>query len=218
MKSQAKKKPYKRIALVVSLCALLVWGILGTGASLAWFADASPEISNIFHFADFEVEVSHRLPDGTWEPVDGQTTVFDDAALYEPGYVQTVYLKVENSGDRAFRFDTAVAVTGFTPAINAFGQSFSLQDHLTFGIVTADTEGEMDAAVADRDAAKAVATTRLNRYYATETADVLHSGDCAYMALIVRMPEAVGNVANYRGDTTPTVELGIIVTANQLEH
>ena len=58
MKFQAKKKPHKRIALALSLCALIIWGILGTGASLAWFTDTSPEINNIFHFAEFDVEVS----------------------------------------------------------------------------------------------------------------------------------------------------------------
>lgn len=35
------------------------------------------------------------------------------------------------------------------------------------------------------------------------------------MALVVRMPEEVGNEANYRGDDIPKVELGIIVKADQ---
>ena len=35
------------------------------------------------------------------------------------------------------------------------------------------------------------------------------------MALIVRMPEDVTNMANYRGDVIPRVELGLIVTATQ---
>ena len=55
MKSQAKNRLYKRIAFIISLVALVVWVILGTGASLAWFSDTSPEINNIFHFADFEL-------------------------------------------------------------------------------------------------------------------------------------------------------------------
>ena len=62
MKPNAKKTSYKRIALALSLCALIIWGILGTGASLAWFTDTSPEINNIFHFADFDLVVAHRLP------------------------------------------------------------------------------------------------------------------------------------------------------------
>ena len=76
MSIKHKKKPYKRIALALSLCAILIWSILGTGASLAWFTDTSEDVTNIFHIADFELEVSHRLDDGTWETIDGKTVLF----------------------------------------------------------------------------------------------------------------------------------------------
>ena len=215
MKPQAKKTPYKKIALALSLCALIIWGILGTGASLAWFTDTSPEINNIFHFADFELVVSHRLTDGKWEEVDSQTKIFDEEALYEPGYVQVVYLKVENKGDRDFKFSTAVNVNGCTVATNVFGQRFMLQDYLKFGITTADSEDAMKNSVPDRNAAVKLADMPLHNYD-TETA-VLEPGGVKYIALIVRMPEEVGNVANYRGDTVPKVELGITVKADQIQ-
>ena len=38
---------------------------------MAWFADTSEEIKNIFHFGKFDLEVSYRLPDGSWKPMDG---------------------------------------------------------------------------------------------------------------------------------------------------
>ena len=215
MNPNAKKTPYKRIALALSLCALLIWAILGTGASLAWFTDTSPEINNIFHFADFELVVSHRLTDGKWEEVDSQTKRFDEEALYEPGYVQVVYLKVENKGDRDFKFSTAVNVNGCTVATNVFGQRFMLQDYLKFGITTADSEDAMKNSVPDRNAAVKLADMPLHNYD-TETA-VLEPGGVKYIALIVRMPEEVGNVANYRGDTVPKVELGITVKADQIQ-
>lgn len=213
MKSQANKKPYKRIALVLSLCALVIWGILGTGASLAWFSDSSEEVTNIFHFADFELAVSHRLPDGSWESIDGKTDIFDDQALYEPGYVQVVYLKVENKGDRAFDFYTAVTASNSTTATNVFGQEFWLHEHLKFGVAIAGSEREMEELVSTRDKAKAIATMKLQNY-STEVAS-LEPGETSYMAIIVRMPEEVGNEANYRGDVIPKVELGIIVKADQ---
>ena len=50
--------------------------------------------------------------------------------------------------------------------------------------------------------------------YSTETASLDAKGT-VYMALIVRMPEDVTNMANYRGDVIPRVELGLIVTATQ---
>ena len=215
MKPQAKKRIYKQIALALSLCALIVWCILGTGASLAWFTDTSPEINNIFHFAEFDLVVSHRLTDGKWEEVDSQTKIFDEEALYEPGYVQVVYLKVENKGTIPFEFYTAVNVNGCIEATNVFGQRFMLQDYLKFGITTADSEDAMKNSVPDRNAAVKLADMPLHNYD-TETA-VLEPDATKYIALIVRMPEEVGNVANYRGDTVPEVDLGITVKADQIK-
>ena len=215
MKPQAKKRIYKQIALALSLCALIVWCILGTGASLAWFTDTSPEINNIFHFSEFDLVVSHRLTDGKWEEVDGQTKIFDEEALYEPGYVQVVYLKVENKGTVPFEFYTSVNVNGCIVATNVFGQEFMLQDYLKFGVTTADSEDAMKNSVPDREKAVEIADMPLHNYD-TETA-VLNPGATKYIALIVRMPEEVGNVANYRGNTVPEVELGITVKADQIK-
>ena len=215
MKPQAKKRICKQIALILSLCALIAWCILGTGASLAWFTDTSPEINNIFHFAEFDVEVYHRLTDGKWEEVDSQTKIFDEEALYEPGYVQVVYLKVENKGTVPFEFYTSVNVNGCIEATNVFGQRFMLQDYLKFGITTADSEDAMKNSVPNREKAVEIADMPLHNYD-TETA-VLNPGATKYIALIVRMPEEVGNVANYRGDTVPEVDLGITVKADQIK-
>ena len=215
MKFSFKKSSYKKIALALSLCILLIWGILGTGASLAWFTDTTPEINNIFHFAEFDLVVSHRLADGTWEEVDSQTKIFDEKALYEPGYVQVVYLKVENKGEVPFEFSTAVNVNGYVSATNVFGQQFFLQDHLKFGITVSDSEDAMDSSVSDRPTAVKIASMPLHNY-ATEKA-LLEEGKATYIALIVRMPEEIGNVANYRGSTVPEVELGITVKADQIK-
>ena len=209
------KKTHKKIALALSLCVLIMWGIFGTGTSLAWFADAAPETNNIFHFADFDLEVSHRLTDGKWEEVDSQTKIFDEKALYEPGYVQVVYLKVENKGTVPFAFFTAVNVNGCSVASNVLGGTFKLQDHLKFGITTADSEEAMKNSVSDREKAVQIADMPLENYD-TEAA-VLNPNTIKYVALIVRMPEEVGNIANYRGETIPKVELGITVKADQIQ-
>ena len=193
---------------------ILVLFIAGTGASLAWFNESTPEIVNIFHKADFDLFVAHRLDDGTYEEVLSDTKVFKDEALYEPGYVQVVYLKVENRGTIPFDYKTAINVTDYTPGINAFGQSFNLQDYLKFGLVESSTEAGLDALLSDRNAAVAVAGTDLGSY--ATGVSTLAPGETAYMAIVVRMPEEVGNVANYRGSTVPTVKMGINVTAKQV--
>ena len=74
------KKRVLSIALIVIMIAILSF------SSLAWFTDNSNEINNIFHVAEFDLEVSHRLTDGKWESIesiknnaDGTLTcVFED--------------------------------------------------------------------------------------------------------------------------------------------
>ena len=204
---------YKKVALSLSLMLILLWGLLGAGASLAWFADTDEGVKNVFHFAEFDLEVYHRLDNGQWEEIRQDTRIFDDDALYEPGYTQVVYLKIENKGTVPFDFKAAVTVTDYTWATNVLGQKFSLQEYLKFGVVIADEEDELLQKMADRELANQAANMPLSRY-ATEKAP-LDAKDTVYMAIIVRMPEEVDNVANYRGDVIPRVELGLIVTATQ---
>lgn len=214
MKTQTKALG-KKIALVLSLCALIMWGILGTGASLAWFQDTTPEINNIFHFADFDLVVSHQLTDGKWEEITDKTELFNKEALYEPGYIQVVYLRVENKGTVPFEFYTGVNVNGCTTATNVFGTTFKLQDYLRFGITVSPTPEAMKSSVANREIATSVAHLKLHNYD-TKTA-VLKPGEASYIALVVRMPKDAGNIANYRKDPTPEVELGITVKADQIK-
>ena len=207
-------KRYKKIAFVLSICTIIVWALLGTSASLAWFTDTSVELRNVFHKAEFDLVVSHRLEDGSYEEIDALTHVFNDEALYEPGYVQVVYLKVENRGTLPFDYRTAVSVTDYTPGVNVFGTTFHLQDYLLFGLVIGDTEAQVEQQVATREMAEARATLPLSNY-STDVAELAAGGE-VYMALVVRMPKPVGNNANYlRGTVSPRVELGLIVSAEQ---
>lgn len=211
----AKKKPLKKIALTLSLFLIVVWAILGTGTSLAWFTDVDEELNNVFHFAEFDLEVEYLDKDGNYKDLEGATKVFDDNALYEPGYVQVVYLRVKNNGEVPFKFKTAVRVSDYTEATNYYGQRFLLQEHLKFGIATANSPEELKALVGTRDGAATCADMPLNRYD-TDYAK-LDAQHTVYMAIVVRMPENVDNVANYRGDDIPRVELALTVTATQLD-
>ncbi len=221
MKTQANKTPYKRIALALSLCVLVIWAILGTGTSIAWFTDTSPEVKNIFNFADFDLKVSHYDKNKNWSEVDATTAVFDKEALYEPGYVQVVYLEIKNEGTSSFDFSTAVIVNDCPPRQNVFGNTFLLQEHLKFGVITNITKQEIENGTLEREIAKnnstidlkEIADTPLHRY--DTTTDTLKANESKYIAIIVRMAEDVGNVANYRGDDVPYVELGITVKADQ---
>ena len=201
-----------KVVLALSIAALVFWSVLGTGTSLAWFADESEEVKNIFNVAEFELTVSKKVGDGYVE-IDGESDIFDTSAIYEPGYVEVVCLKAKNDGTVPFNLKTAVAVKDYNTAVNVFGQTFNLQDYLKFGIVVADSEQELEEKLADREKAVAVADMPLDDYE-TDAAFVTASGE-KYIGLVVTLPQYVGNIANYRGGR-PSVDLMLVMTADQL--
>ena len=79
------------------------------------------------------------LEDGSFERIGSDTRIFDDHALYEPGYTQVVYLKVENTGDVPFDYRLAVDVNDVTIGTNVFGGKIYLPDYLKFGVIFADS-------------------------------------------------------------------------------
>lgn len=70
-----------------------------------------------------------------------------------------------NNGTRAFNVYTAINVNGYTTATNAFGQSFSLQDYLRFGLTISSTENQMKNSVANREIASQLADKPLHNYH-----------------------------------------------------
>ena len=115
-----KNKKWTKAALALSSCLFVLWWALGTGATLAWFSDAD-SVRNEFQVGLLKMDVSYRNDIVTeYTPLQGTTKAFNDEALYEPGYTQVVYLKIENTGDLAFKYKAAVTVEGYTNGRNAY--------------------------------------------------------------------------------------------------
>lgn len=212
------KKSYTKIAFTLSICLLIMWAFLGTGTTIAWFTDTTPVEKNTFLIGELNMVVSHKLENGTYEEIDRETKVFDDEALYEPGYVQVVYLKVENKGNVPFEYKFSVDVNDVTTATSVLGNEIFLPNYLKFGVIFGASEADLD-----REVAKMRATEEFPEYtgsyplntYSQKDDTVVGLGEERYIAVIVRMPEEVGNVANYRGNDIPTVMLGLNVMASQ---
>ncbi len=213
-----RKRKWTKAALAFSACLFVLWWALGTGATLAWFSDTD-SVRNAFQVGLLKLNVSYRNDIVTeYTPLQGTTKAFDDEALYEPGYTQVVYLKIENAGDVDFRYKVAVTVEGFTNGKNMWGEDIYLPNYLRYGVVFGETEAEVQKQVKDRLAARTLASNEWGALgtwsqispYTFETGEAAH-----YAALIIYMPEEVGNAANYRGFTEPQVELGIKVFAQQ---
>ena len=206
------------MALALSMCLFVIWWILGTSATLAWFSDVE-QVRNKFEIGILNLDVSYRNDIVTaYTPLQGATKAFNDEALYEPGYTQVVYLKIDNLGDLAFNYKLAVTVESYTNGKNAQYEDIYLPDYLCYGVVFGKTEAEVEAQVTDR------LTARDNAPYTWDALDTWSEPapyafqpeeDSHYAALIVYMPEEVTNVANYRGAIRPEVKLGITVYAQQ---
>ena len=209
-----KKKTITRSAIVISACLMIVWAVLGTGTSIAWFSDESPTAKNTFDIGKMNLVVSHKI-NAEYQEVKEDTTLFKKEALYEPGYVEVVYLKIENKGEIDFDYKLSVVpdLQTLVVADNIYGQEIYLPQYLEFGVLFADTEIELQKLVKDRKTAENNATSPLSTYQSTP--ENLEVGAKKYAAIILRMPKEVGNAANHRGDTPPSVELGITVKATQ---
>ena len=214
------KKKWRKAALALSAGLFVLWWALGTGATLAWFSDHD-EVRNEFQIGLLKLDVSYKNDIVTeYTPLEGATKAFNDEALYEPGYTQVVYLKIENNGDVDFNYKVAVTVDKVITGKNAWGEDIYLPKYLRYGVVFAESEDELQEEVKNRLEAR---THAPNDWGALDTWSEIspytfEAGENAhYAALIICMPEEVGNVANYRGFTEPRVELGITVFAQQAD-
>ena len=214
------KKKWTKAALAFSAVLFVLWWALGTGATLAWLSDAD-SVRNEFQIGLLDLDVSYKNDIVTeYTPLQGATEAFNDQALYEPGYTQVVYLKIENRGDLDFNYKVAVTVEDFENGQNMWGGDIYLPNYQRYGVVFSENEADLQAMVKDRLNAKNFAGedwgfletwSKLSPY-------LFQVGeDPHYAALIVHMPEEVDNVANYRGAQEPRVELGITVFAQQAD-
>lgn len=211
-----KKRKWTKAALALSACLFVLWWALGTGATLAWFSDTDT-VRNEFQIGLLKLDVSYKNDFVTkYMPLEESTEVFYDEALYEPGYTQVVYLKIENKGNVDFDYKLSVTVDSANTVTGVLGNEIYLPNYLRFGAVFAESENALKAVVADRLAAQdqaklqPLSTWSGKSDYRFEANEAPH-----YAALIVYMPEEVGNAANYRGGDAPQVVLGIAVKAQQ---
>ena len=215
-----KKSKWTKVALALSACLFVLWWALGTGATLAWFSDTDV-VRNKFEIGLLKMDVDFRNSVITdYTPLQGTTEAFNDEALYEPGYTQVVYLRIDNQGNMPFDYKFAVTVNHVNIGYNQWGEEIYLPNYLRYGVVFGPSEAEVEAQVQDRLTAQSNAPYEWNTLgtwsedspYTFAAEDEYH-----YAALIVYMPEEVNNVANYRGDDQPRVELGITVSAQQVK-
>ena len=204
-------------ALRGGLFALFLCIVLLIGTTFAWFTDTASTGVNKIQSGNLDVELQYSTDGGTtWTKADSNTKLFDDSALYEPGYTQVAYVKVKNAGNLALKYSLASECTSLSAGKNVYDVKYNLNDYLMMGAASTKT------VYADRTAAReAVADNAavIKRGVQLTGADmpVLKPGETSdIIALVVYMPETVGNEANPKSKSwNPKIQLGVILNATQ---
>ena len=184
-------------------------------ATFAWFNDSVTSGNNMIVSGTLDVEMEYF--DGVnWTPVGESTKLFDEEALWEPGYTQVVYFRVTNTGDIPFDYNINVRDVDSIDSENVYGDNLHLPDYLYFGMTTAPTQQELLNQLSTRAAAQhwaqELAVDKLGTY--SKQGSQLAPGETDYAALVVYMPWYVGNEANHAG-RAPQVIMGVSVNAQQ---
>ena len=203
-------------SLFLSAMALLLCTSMLIGTTYAWFTESVSSVNNIITGGNLDVELKWSADGSTWKDVDANTNVFT-SSLWEPGHTEVVYLKVSNVGDLALKYQLGVNVASETPAVNADGDQIWLSQYIKFGVVESGkvyAQGERAQAIADAQASAKLLKegySKSSTLYPTNTKKTTSKT----VALVVYMPETVGNEANYVGEVAPKINLGINLIATQ---
>lgn len=203
--------------MVISLIMMILWAIMGTGTTIAWFTDTTPAQKNTFLIGYLDLEVYYKndlVSDYTL--LDSETPVFNDEALYEPGYTQVVFLRIDNIGEIDFNYKLSVDRNSYHDSVSVLGTTLHLPKYLRFGVIFAEDEPTLARKTAQALTELEMMDTLLLNQYTKIDDHTVQTGESRYAALIVFMPEHIGNEANYKtGASVPWVKLGLTVYAQQ---
>lgn len=204
-------------ALVASAMSLLLCMSMLIGTTFAWFTDSVTSANNKIVSGNLDIEFEYSIDMNNWNDIAPDTNVFKEDALWEPGYAEVVYLRVKNAGNLALQYTLGINVAEEIADVNKDGDSFNLSEYIEYGVVedvtTAYAATERSRAIADAKANAAKLNKAFGDVYTLE-----QNGEQDVFALVVYMPETVGNEADHNGKDVPVIHLGIGAYATQLTY
>ena len=210
-----KQKTTKK-ALLFSVLSMMLCIAMLVGSTFAWFTDSVTSGKNKIVAGNLDVELYAKNDAGEYTAVTAGTNLFLADALWEPGHVETVNLKVANLGTLALTYQLCINIASEKGSTNVNDEAFKLSDYIKFAVLDGEqTFADRDAAIAAADAT-AVDLSAI----AVNEGGVLYpngKGEAEKLVtLVVYMPTTVGNEANYQtGYDAPEIELGINLVATQ---
>lgn len=190
------KKGTKR-ALLSSVLALLLCMSMLIGTTFAWFTDSVTSGINNIVAGNLDIELDYWNGED-WDSVEGEDQLFT-GNLWEPGHTEVVYLRLTNAGTLALKWQLGINIANEVGSISVeTNKEFKLSDFIQFSVVE-NVNGETakwDRETAIAEAAKVVdGNKKLNEGYA-DNGFMLAGDKPLHMAVVVYMPETVGNEAN----------------------
>ena len=206
----------KKSALLLSFTSLLVCFAMLVGSTFAWFTDTATTGVNKIVAGNLDVKLMYSTDMATWKEANDQTKLFDDNALWEPGYTQVVYLKIVNAGNLALKYEAGFS-KNYTSnrGKNVNGDWYRVDNYLKIG--TAETETKFANREDVWNAIAATEKTLAKEVMLTDGWITLNAKEeSAPFAVAIYMPTSVGNEANASRIRPSSVSgLGIEVRATQ---
>ena len=203
-------------ALLTSVLALLMCVTMLVGATFAWFTDTASTGVNKIQAGNLDVKLMYSTDMQTWKEATDQTKLFDDNALWEPGYTQVVYLKIVNAGKLALKYEAGFS-KNYTSnkGKNINGDWYRVDNYLKIG--TAETATKFANREDVWSAIAATEKTLAKDVMLTDGWITLKAGEASDpFAVAIYMPTSVGNEANASRLRPSSVSgLGIEVRATQ---
>ncbi len=215
-----KKMTTKR-ALLASVFSLVICVAMLVGSTFAWFTDSASTGVNTITAGNLDIKLSYKnAADSAYNEVSAQTTDLfvnsqDGEIRWEPGAASVCYFKIENLGSLALQYKVKVSYNDTVTYTGADGE-VKLSNAIKSAFVDL---GNTEKTYANRTeliaAAQAAGTAGLG--YETTTAVKMQKETTGYFALILWMPEDIGNTYNLPTGARPLeIQFGVDVVATQV--
>ncbi len=202
-------------ALGSSIVALLICFTMLVGSTYAWFTDTVTSSGNVIKSGTLDVALTwtedSSAAEDTWNNVEDEDAdpIFD-YELWEPGFTQVRYLKVENKGTLALKYKLQIVVHNET--VN--GTDVKLSDVIDVYYASEKVD------VPNRDLDNNAGLTKLGTLTQFLTGSVVNDklekqGDADYATLVLKMQESAGN--EYQNLSVGT-SFDILLFATQLAY
>ena len=203
-------------ALIISILAIFMCVAMLIGTTFAWFTDTASTGVNKIQAGNLDVKLMYSTDMVEWKEATDQTKLFDDNALWEPGYTQVVYLKIVNAGNLALKYEAGFS-KNYTSnrGKNVNGDWYRVDNYLKIG--TAETATKFANREDVWSAIAATEKTLAKDVMLTDGWITLKAGEASEpFAVAIYMPTSVGNEANASRHRPSSVSgLGIEVRATQ---